>query len=414
MKFDLSKFRRASFALMECIILCMFTSAVLNILYWQTNQHPMLGTAYNTTLVVMFVAELLLLIIFVREKRIDSIFIVALIWLIYEIAASILIGHSGILSLIRDGLVWPLLFLSTYLYVEKYGVERSWSAFTILFTTISILLLIRNLQIHRRGEGLYGGVIGPLYYCISFLGLILLFENKSKKYIFGIIILLFLLISTKRNGSIAVILGLLLYYLIDARMQNKLSRRVKRYLTFAFGLLIAGIVVMYLISINNFELYTRLVNVFDDQGSGRVYIWNRVILAYENSTTIEKIFGNGFHSVLYKAHPAGINRNIYAHNSYLETLYDFGVVGLTALIVLTISMIGLFISSFKTRRYYAPVLAYSLVCVILLSMFGYFFEESRFILGFSFQLGVILGINKRSRRNQRDVNFQKFGNNSFI
>ena len=400
MKCNLSKLRRTSFVLMECIVLCMFISAVLNILYWQNDQQKVLSTAYNLVLAVMFIAELLLFAFFIRKKRLNSVTIVSILWIAYEIVSSLLNGHPGVLSLIKDGLVWPLLFLTTYLYVDKYGIERSWNSTTIFFTLVCILLLIRNIQIHRQGEGVYGGVVGPIYYCVSFLGLILLFGRKKQKSAFGSIILILLLISTKRNGTIAVTLGLSLYYLIEARMQNRLSKRVRKYFAYILGLFIVGIIVVFLIGINNIEIIRRLGNVFDDQGSGRVYIWSRVIRAFEHSTTKEKIFGNGFHAVSYKVHPAGINRNIYAHNSYLEALYDFGMIGLAALILLIISMILLYLSSYKTKRYYTPTLAYSIVCVILLSMFGYFFEESRLILAFSFQFGIILGLDKRNKRIQ--------------
>ena len=66
-------------------------------------------------------------------------------------------------------------------------------------------------------------------------------------------------------------------------------------------------------------------------GAGRTRIWNQVIDYYKASPTREKVLGHGFHSVFYQIRPLGIAR--YAHNSLLESLYDYGIVGLTLVLI---------------------------------------------------------------------------------
>ena len=139
----------------------------------------------------------------------------------------------------------------------------------------------------------------------------------------------------------------------------------------------------------NLNILDRLLSLKEDQGSGRLEVWKDVILCYNKSGLLEKLFGHGFHSVPSQVHPLG--HFIYAHNSYLETLYDFGIVGMVCLIGIVIWLCVQELRLMKQKDKDAAAIFYTLVEIIILSMVGYFFDESRFILCIAIVWGISLG-----------------------
>ena len=67
--------------------------------------------------------------------------------------------------------------------------------------------------------------------------------------------------------------------------------------------------------------------------SSRVYIWSQYIDGYRNAGVIRHIFGFGAESWRDAF-------NLYAHNTFISYLYEFGVVGFTSLISLCIIILG--------------------------------------------------------------------------
>jgi O-antigen ligase len=61
--------------------------------------------------------------------------------------------------------------------------------------------------------------------------------------------------------------------------------------------------------------------------SGRVYLWSNYIDAYENGTTVQKIIGRGPDSW-------SSNFAIYAHNTLVSYLYEMGIIGVAAILLL--------------------------------------------------------------------------------
>lgn len=53
--------------------------------------------------------------------------------------------------------------------------------------------------------------------------------------------------------------------------------------------------------------------------------------AFNVSNLREKIWGHGFQSVYYRLRPGGFSR--FSHNSYIEYLYDYGIIGLSLLVL---------------------------------------------------------------------------------
>lgn len=376
------------------IFALLYLFAMSQIMYWQTNRTDTWAQLYK---IAQFGMLLLCCIYFaahvIKFRNVNLFCCLVNLYLIYETLVSIIFKLYAPGSLFRDGYLWPLVFVVFYLYSEKYEIPPLIKKMLIWGTVACMMLLINNIRIHLTGDGLAGGVIGVVYFCLGFLGLILHLGFKREKVIFSILTTIMLLISAKRAGVLCVIIGLCLYYLVGIRIENKLTKRVKRLLGFSLVGLVAVCVGLWFISKYELSILERFLNAADDQGSGRIEAWEKVLSYYNDSNFINQMLGHGFHAVPYEVKPLG--KTIYAHNSYLETLYDLGWLGLTWLLLMIMYLITKLVGFIKLKRYFAPQLAYSMVNIIILSMLGYFFDESRFILPFAMLWGVCLGNEKR-------------------
>ena len=114
---------------------------------------------------------------------------------------------------------------------------------------------------------------------------------------------------------------------------------------------------------------------------------------YRNAGTIKKVFGHGFHAVPIIIRP--FNRYLFAHSSFVEVLFDFGIIGLVGMIGGILWLLICLIRMIKKRILFAPIMAYSLVIVLLLSAVSYFFEESKMILPVAMTCGMCIGYLER-------------------
>ena len=70
-------------------------------------------------------------------------------------------------------------------------------------------------------------------------------------------------------------------------------------------------------------------------GNGRTLLWAQYIDEFLNENLLLKVFGRGFH--VYRAKFVGFN--LFAHNSYLSILIDFGLIGLCLFVAGTVKSV---------------------------------------------------------------------------
>lgn len=162
------------------------------------------------------------------------------------------------------------------------------------------------------------------YTLLYFLPIILCVKKNVLKICGIVIILIAMIFSMKRGGLIAFALAVLVYYLIYSlyiSSQNKSRIRILLTSIIAFGLFFY--IFNYYDSVSGNAITSRFQSIEDDQGSGRVEIWNWIFDSYgQNGSLFSTILGHGWNAV-YR--DSGIRS---AHNDFLEILYDFGVIAL--------------------------------------------------------------------------------------
>lgn len=374
----------------------IFASACFNVIYQRV---PILDSVYNRLFIfsiygIVCICVLQLFVDFTETKKLNYVTVIMLSMFFYEAFVSWVMGLFLIRALVVDSLSWVLVFCVSYCYSNKRDINKMMLNISlIIWGFVYCILMMPNISLHISGLDLRGGIISPLYYCFGFVGLILLCLPKIWKVVFSIVIGLMVLFSAKRTGVLVIVIGFFFYFMGRAFIEDKRTKRIKQYICMMFIVIIACLVVSWVIEKYNIGILDRMAAIATDGGSGRDEIWKSVIVNFKRSDILHKIFGYGFHAVPELLRP--YNRYLFAHNGFLEVLFDFGILGLIIMIS-GIMWLGINTLKMQKERYFgAPIMMYSMVVIILLSMFGYFFEESRFVMPMAIVCGVCMGDYKR-------------------
>lgn len=379
----------------------MLLSIICKMLYQinQNNVFRMFG--YGLQMLVLACCVVQELITF-KRKSFD--FTVAILLLLISFESLVAIStHSVYMPYAPvDILIWPISVIVYYNYSYYYDITKIAQNKAIWFFFAMCAIAVPLIKIHLSGAGNIGQVIFLTYFCITTLPLVLILtNNRSYRNLSMVLAVLISTASTKRAGTLALILGLFVMFVVEAHIQGTLNQRWKKYLKIMLLILIGTIMVFYLESTGRIQILDRFARLGDDGGSGRDVIWSIVLNAYHSSGLVQRLFGHGFQSVYYILRPGGFYR--FAHNSYIEYLYDYGTVGLILLLVFIIALIVSTIDMVRRKARFAPVMCLLLVISVFLGMFSYFFEESNIIMPVAVAYGVILGLDKKEKNIKDEI-----------
>ncbi len=307
--------------------------------------------------------------------------------IIYPIIISVIQGLFIFPMIMVDVVTWPLLFVVFLDYSTTNDLPVSFKRITQYGMALICLLSIPNIVLQY--STVKGSAIFTTYFCLTFLPMLYLVNTRRQAAIFSFLVGGLMLFSSKRGGLIVVLLGVGVYYTlliyVCSGARGRLKHLRKLLITFIFVILLLFVVV----EIFDLNILKRLFSIIEDGGSGRIKIWNLIFERYRSSSAVDKIFGHGFHAVFYRIAPFGISR--YAHNSFLETLYDYGVIGLMLIVILTVRITTITVKMTMQKHPLAPAMGYSLVPLYVFSLVSYFFEQSMLILPLSVFWGICLG-----------------------
>lgn len=376
--------------LINVIYILIYISAFSQLRYQLTLQrgwhHLFLISLYSIILIDIFYMMMSIQYIL---KYAFGIVAFLLLFIAYEILVSIFSNMIYLGAMVRDIFPWPLTFIVIYLHVRRYGIPASYKAITTAGLLICCVLSVPNISRHLVDYGRRGGVIFPLYYCISFLGTALRLCDKKTRYILLLIVAALLVVSTKRAGTAIVFSGIVLYFISDTHIQGSVKAKANRIITYSILVIAATYFGYALINRYEISILERFSRVLDDGGSNRKYIWQDVMEHYHQSPVLNKIFGHGFHAVYYKVQPYGYPR--MAHNSYMETLYDYGIVGLIFVVLFSMYLILNTLKMYIRKSPNLPAMMYSMAELLILGVFSYLFEESIIIMACIVNWAICIG-----------------------
>ena len=310
----------------------------------------------------------------------------------FELASSVINSLFVFPIILVDVVVWPLLFMVFFTYSRTTDFSRKFKIITLIGTISMIITAIPSIMMGYSAEA--GSALFATYFCITFLPLAYIFLSDRITLILSIVVGIIMLLTLKRAALIAIVAGIFIYYIIKSN-NNEDKKTINKLLKFMIATIFVILLGSWIIDKLGLNILQRMTTIFEDGGSGRTRIWDVVISQFNNSTLIRKWIGNGFHAVFYRIRPLGISR--FAHNSFLETLYDYGYIGLLLLILLVMYIIINTGKLIRRKHYLAPAIGFTIVPMLLFGAASYFFEQSVIIMPFCAVWGICIGTYEREK-----------------
>ena len=296
----------------------------------------------------------------------DEKWIVAVVvWCLLAMLNSI-VNASDVGRIFKDfnyGTMWTTHLLFYYV-LARDGYLRN-KLVIYLFASLAVFSAVMTFRLFNAFVYELGGVkalgFNAVYFVVCLLPWVFLIEKKWIK--FGIIIFLCVavLFSQKRTAIIALALQFVIY-LLDS-MRSPKNRFFK-----VVGAIILLVALVYAFNtVNQNYLNGGITKRFemaetDDMGS-RVAIWRDLIDNYLNSNVFYQLFGRGCESFLNYG-----KYHLTAHNDYLETLFDYGLISLIVLFVIVCCLLGRVKQTFTYDRILGVSYLSSLVAFLVMTM----------------------------------------------
>lgn len=218
-----------------------------------------------------------------------------------------------------NSLLFPLIFIISYIYFKKYPKDIKWFKYigvvAIILAYYNLLRL--SLEINLKSTHLLQSNAGNTL--VALMPFATLWKNKIIKY--GLFILIFLgcLVAIKRSAFVIFIAVMFAYLLLMSK--ENLYKSIFKYV-----FLLSFVAVIVLPEIKSAApLLERMSNSVDDGGSGRDELVKRGIMFLSENNFSDWVIGNGY--LGFRQASKLINRNnTCAHNDFVEILYDAGFI----------------------------------------------------------------------------------------
>lgn len=288
---------------------------------------------------------------------------------------------------------------------ELENVLFSLAQFIALASLVCLLGIITPIKGYRSadayGDGLeyYSAIFGAVhaassYFCVALFVLLFGFKNGrfvsniQKIYnVFLIVVLLYSLYkSFVRTGWIMFGLGCIVMFF------NKESFNVKKTFRYVFVIVIVGFFCFWLYNTNS-SLQARLTEktVYNKSsevninGSGRFEFWAISLHNYAKNDMYGLLFGKGYDRVVDDM-AREIGKRIFSHNHFVDTLAQYGFIGL-------ILLLGYFYSIYAFIVRYGRGSPYQLLSKVMLFsyvLFAFFQNEMYFWYAVMFSICLVL------------------------
>lgn len=325
----------------------------------------------------------------IKRNRVIRTLIVMIVLILLPTYIYYFVSHNATPESVRnlgDSIMWISVMILAYLigYKNQFTLYNSrYIALTIPIYYVTFQSVKAFLMFNTDDTAL----ISTAYYALFLMPFAFMIKRKWLMWFLICIIFLTVVLSSKRAGFISFIGALVVYTYFTIKNNNKgIRSRLKYILVF----IIVGIIGFYIfnsyIATNDIHLLDRLANLQEDGGSGRDmvydYTWNLLL----KSDLISLMFGHGFNTVVQYSF-----LNLSAHTDFLETPFDYGIIGL---IVYIIFYFRLF-KYYKILRWYnpiyAPIFLATLFITFTLSTFAHLIIYPTHFLFFCMYWGFVMG-----------------------
>ena len=226
-------------------------------------------------------------------------------------------------------LVSGSMFKYTEMDMEKIKYALAWSSRLTAF----VMLIFAE---YVRGRFRLMGIIeeDPNYLCaylafgvIYALGILMTKNNVWKKVLTVIELVLYfylVLVSGSRGGLLAIAAAIVAYLLTYG---EKKIRHIGRKIVLIA--LVAGLMIVMIDYLpESLKLRFTIDDVVEDGGSGRTELWAQSLDLFGNGNMFRQLFGFGTATIAWCFSKYGYSEVNVAHNMFIETLAELGIIGL--------------------------------------------------------------------------------------
>jgi len=278
-----------------------------------------------------------------------------------------------------------LVLLSTYNTVI-FGGSHKWHH--ILFCVMLVMLVIQYVMlfsfVNLFADENYG--LTSSYFTLYMLPLVFLCKSKTIRIVATLVVAIVIISSLKRSGVVAFVLAFIAYIIINQYVKKKLSPTA-----------ILGVIAVLVLFISLFLVFAsmgensvleRFENIGDDNGSGRLVVWEMTSKLISRLDAGSLLMGQGYNMVLPNS-----PMNLSAHNDFLEIIYDYGLIGLALYVSAFFSVCYYALKMISAKSAYAPSMTMLMVIYVIQSMISHiiiYFWASLFMLSFAYLIGNYL------------------------
>lgn len=371
----------------QFLIICFLCIINLLTVYGFSSSFDILRVPLQMIVLILFIFDLFTgEIIFGRNKRSDRIiattFAFIIVLLLYCLASSENLFNNISNSIF--GLVCFLIFTSE----STFNIKLLNKTACVAFLCISgLYVYYRLFPTANYLTDYHAQYVNSIYYIICILPFMLCtkYDKISLFVTLGCVA-----ISDKQGAFVALIVGGLLFLLSQNLVSSKKINRNKIYLLFTMALMFS--ILYYTINFSKYDVLKGFRDMQDDEGNGRFEIYGIILQKMSNSDIVELLLGHGGINAVSK------NIGISAHNDFLETLYDFGIVGFGLYITFIWNIILLAKRLYFQKNLIIPAYIFAIIAFFSISSVSHIFYILKYnMLMFSFLgHGIYMGrINNR-------------------
>lgn len=377
-----------------CFYLVIVLSTYMSALATENQQMPFNQT--DILIAVCFISVLCRILIKNQKvnlsTKIDGWIMVLLI--LYFISGITSLSHRGYQGFLRFGEVATLFYMTVYfIRIKQVSISKIIKIMLMVGVFQSIVAVFQSMTgigatfQDNRGYLGYLGIGSSLVWhgqgtmehfnCLgAFLSSLLLFfvpiyhyivKNKKAGKIIIFILLMGIITTYSRNALICLVIGMLFFYFYKTKNKIKFS-----FILTAFSL--------FLLGAYNFLKNTSYTSTISPRND--VWGYSLDVIA---SNTHNLLFGTGLSSFSEAVSVYMANSFVYfhAHNLYLETLLEMGIIGLTLLVSFLIYNLITAYKNIRLRNKFLRVLSFS-ICIYIIailalggfdSTFDYFYTQ---------------------------------------
>ena len=344
-----------------------FTIIAIALFGWYT-YHSIQSLGFETTagfsyaaITKLAIITMAILSMILSRNRVQTNF--TILWIFWSVWLFILFfmfglrgnGISNILSVTFCPMSF-ILFYTMTLHSDKIP-QITFVGFIFIYLISLYLILLNLLTIKAVQLGEETAVTNLIYWCLCSLPVLLLSKKRWVMPIAIGITFIIVILTGKRSATIAIAF-IVLAYVINV-MKGRFS--VKRIL----GIILLFVAFIFLINTyfeNTFiGVMERMSNMKDDQGSGRIPLYQDVFNVMNDNTLLDWFLGRGYGSIT-------ITRHTNAHNDALQMLFEYGIVGLIVYGLMTLYIIKRMIVLYKQNSIYYMGYASSVIITVMLGL----------------------------------------------